>query len=341
MKTTKRARGRVRAKKKDEKLTVTYIDTPERRALDLTEAGLREVPVLGFSRYRHLITPIAAHRHASCFEIGLCLRGALTLLNKGVEHRIMPGDLYLNKPTDTHCISANPKGTVVYWLLIREPRRGQPFLRLKSREAQEIWSRLNRLPCHMIAKTDAVKQAFAHLFKYYEQPASPYRTVGLNTACVSLLMGVIDASSHKATIMHSRLINHVIESLREKPERKVSLDNLAREAGMSPSLFISRFKQLTGLPPYHFQLACRLEKAKRLLAETDKPITQLAFDLGFCASQHFSGHFKRAFGVAPHIWKKQHGVAKGKGRSERRNGKVPESRTRARLETEGVMGAYQ
>jgi len=298
---------------KGRKLAVTYIDTPERRALDLAEAGLHEVPVLGFSRYRHAVTPVGTHRHAGCLEIGLCQRGALTLLNNGQEHRIMPGDLYLNKPIDTHCISATPKGTIVYWLLIREPQRGQPFLRLKSREAQDIWSRLNHLPCHVIAKTDAVKQAFAHLFKYHEQPASPYRTVGLNTACVSLLMGVIDASSHKATITHSRLIDHVVESLREKPERKVSLDDLAREAGMSPSLFISRFKQLTGLPPYHFQLACRLEKAKRLLAETDMPITQLALDLGFCASQHFSGHFKRAFGLTPSAWRKRAAARRGGG----------------------------
>jgi AraC-like DNA-binding protein len=126
-------------------------------------------------------------------------------------------------------------------------------------------------------------------------------------------MGVIDASSHKATITHSRLIDHVVESLREKPERKVSLDDLAREAGMSPSLFISRFKQLTGLPPVHFQLACRLEKAKRLLAETDMPITQLALDLGFCASQHFSGHFKRAFGLTPSAWRKRAAARRGGG----------------------------
>jgi AraC-like DNA-binding protein len=302
---TKKDCVRAHAKKKDEKLVVIYSDTPERRVFDLSRSGLPEIPALGFSRYSQVVAPIAAHRHASCFEIGLCLRGALTLLNQGVEHRIMPGDLYLNKPTDTHCISAHPKGTIVNWLLLRTPIKGRPFLRLKSREAQEIWSRLNRLPCHVIAKTDAVKQAFAHLFKYYEQPAGPYRTVGLNTACMSLLMGVIDASSHKATITHSRLIDNVIESLREKPERKVRLDELAREAGMSPSLFISRFKQLTGLPPVHFQLACRLEKSKRLLTESDTPITQLALELGFCASQHFSSHFKRAYGITPNAWRKQ------------------------------------
>lgn len=291
--------------KRGKELAVIYSDTPERSVFDLAPVGLPEVPALGLSRYKHIITPINAHRHANCIEIGLCLRGALTLMNNGVEHSIMPGDLYLNKPDETHCLTAHPRGTIINWLLLRAPLKGQPFLRLKRGEARDIWARLNRLPCHVIAKTDAVKHAFIQLFRYREQAASPYRTVGLTTACVSLLIGVIDASALKAIITHSRLIDQVIESLRTHPERKTSIDNLAREAGMCPSLFISRFKKLTGLPPYHFQLACRLEKAKKLLATTDTPITKLAFALGFCASQHFSSHFKRAYGITPLAWRKK------------------------------------
>ena len=290
---------------KNEILTLTYGDTPERRVLNLANAGLPEVPALGLSRYGHIVAPVAAHRHEACFEIGLCLRGALTLLNNGREHRVMPGDLYLNKPDDVHCLTAHPKGTMIHWLLIRAPRKGQAFLRLTPGEAREIWTRLNRLPCHVIAKTDAVKHAFAQLFKYYGQSPGPYRTVGLTTACASLLMAVIDASQHKSALAHHKLMEQLMSAIRDNPERAFRLDALAREARLSPSLLIAQFKQMTGLPPYHFQLACRLDKAKRLLATTDAPITQLAFDLGFCASQHFSGHFKRAFGMTPRAWRKQ------------------------------------
>ena len=299
--------GNTRAR--TESLAVIYSDTQERRVFNLAEAGLREVPALGFSRYSHVIAPVGTHRHAGCLEIGLCLRGALTLLNNGQEHRIMPGDLYLNKPADTHCLTAHPKGTVIHWLLLREPRRGQAFLRLTHPEARDLWRRLARLPCHIIARTDTVKHAFAHLFKYHAQPAGPYRTVGLTAACTSLLMGVIDAASHKSVIARPPLIEQLTAAIREHPERDLRLDALAREARLSPSLLIAQFKQITGLPPIHFQLACRLEKAKRLLAETDTPITQLAFDLGFCASQHFSGHFKRAFGLTPTAWRKQTAAA--------------------------------
>jgi AraC-like DNA-binding protein len=295
---------------KTESLAVVYGDTPERRVFDLAEAGLPEVPALGFSRYGHVVSPVSAHRHVGCIEIGLCLRGALTLLSNGIEYRVMPGDLYVNKASDVHGLTDHPKGTVIHWLLIRTPRKNRPFLRLTPTEAHEIRNRLNTLPCHVIAKTDAVKHAFSQLFKYHAQPAGPYRTVGLMNSCVALLMGVIDASLHKTAPLHPQRMGQVIAALREHPERSSRIDDLAREVRLSPSLFISQFKQMTGLPPYHFQLACRLEEAKRRLSSTQAPITQIAFDLGFCASQHFSGHFKSAFGMTPRAWRKQTGSAR-------------------------------
>lgn len=288
---------------------VMYCDTPERRVLDLTAAGVPEVPALGFSRYGHVVTPVAAHRHAACLEIGLCLRGALTLLSNGVEHRIMPDDLYVNKPDDIHCLTAHPKGTMINWLLIRAPQKGRAFLRLTPAEAQDLWDRLSLIPCHVVAKTDTVKHVFTQLFKYHGQPPGPYRTVGLTNSCVSLLMGVIDATSHRAPLSHPHLMEQVIATLREHPERSFRVDDLARVARLSPSLFMAQFKQMTGLPPYHFQLSCRLEEAKRRLSSTDAPITRIAFDLGFCASQHFSSHFKRAFGVTPKAWRKETSAA--------------------------------
>ena len=296
---------RKRQIKSDAGLVITYCDTPERRALNLAKAGVPEVPVLGFSRYGHIVAPVKAHRHEACFEIGLCLRGALTLLSNAVEHRIMPGDLYLNKPDDTHCLTAHPKGTMIDWLLIRCPHGTRPFLRLSQAEASAVFDLLNKLPCHIIAKTGAVKQIFTQLFKWYDQPPSHYRTVCLNILSTSLLLHVIEAAAHENTLLHPQRMEEIIASLRLHPERTYSNDDLSRQALLSPSLFISQFKQLTGLPPHHFILACRLEEAKRLLVKTDKPITQIAFDLGFCASQHFSAHFKRAFGVTPLAWRKQ------------------------------------
>ncbi|MFA7174090.1 MAG: AraC family transcriptional regulator [Kiritimatiellia bacterium] len=286
-------------------LSVTYRCTPEQGVFDLAEAGLPEVPVLGFSRYGRSIASIEAHRHADCLEIGLCLRGALTLLNNGQEHRIMPSDLYINKPEDLHCLTTHPKNTMIYWLLIRAPFKNKPFLRLTFNEASEIWNRLNRLPCHIIAKTDTVKNAFRELFKYHGQEKGVWRTVGLTNMCTLILMEIINVSTYKNPVTDTLRLEQLVDSIKKNPEQTITIDQLAREARLSSTLLIDQFKQITGLPPCQFQLACRMERAKHLLTTTELPITRIAFDLGFCASQHFSGHFKRAFGITPTAWRRQ------------------------------------
>jgi len=286
----------------DQALAVAYVNTPEQQVFNLAEAGVPEVPALGVSKYQHARNLMDMHRHSGCLEIGLCLRGALTLLNNGAKHRIMPGDLFLNKAADEHGIIVNPKGTVVNWLLLRAPGRRR-FLRLDSIETNDLWTRLNELPCHFSAKTDRVKHAFGLLFKYQAQPPSPFRSLALTTTVTSLLIDIVELSMKKGMTSHAARIETLTRRIREHPEPDFSLNDLAREARLSSSQLIAEFKQICGLPPLQYQLACRLEKGRLLLEETSQPITRIAFDLGFCASQHFSNHFKRAFGVSPKAWR--------------------------------------
>ena len=57
-------------------------------------------------------------------------------------------------------------------------------------------------------------------------------------------------------------------------EEKISLVQLAAVAQMSPTYFGHMFKQATGLAPHQYVSLCRIEHAKRLLAETDIPLIE-------------------------------------------------------------------
>ena len=99
-----------RAHVPDRKLSVVYYQTSEQQVFDLAEAGVPEIPVLGFSKFQKAPRSTEMHCHSGCLEIGVCLRGALTLLSNGGEHRIMPGDLYVNQPTDGMPLRRAPRG---------------------------------------------------------------------------------------------------------------------------------------------------------------------------------------------------------------------------------------
>jgi AraC-like DNA-binding protein len=77
---------------------------------------------------------------------------------------------------------------------------------------------------------------------------------------------------------------------------------IARRLGMSARTLQRRLQELgTSLQT---ELAwCRIEQAKRRLAESDSPVTTIALDLGFATPQHFARQFREATGVSPSEWR--------------------------------------
>jgi AraC-like DNA-binding protein len=47
----------------------------------------------------------------------------------------------------------------------------------------------------------------------------------------------------------------------------------------------------------------RVRIAKRLLADSESPLTEIAYDVGCASPQHFSTLFRRVTGVAPSTWR--------------------------------------
>jgi AraC family transcriptional regulator len=79
----------------------------------------------------------------------------------------------------------------------------------------------------------------------------------------------------------------------------ITLDELAAEADLSPGYFVTAFRQATGLPPHRYVLKQRVERAKLLLAEPDRTISQIALDVGFSSQSHLTSVFRRTTGMTP------------------------------------------
>jgi AraC family transcriptional regulator len=81
--------------------------------------------------------------------------------------------------------------------------------------------------------------------------------------------------------------------------RELGLEELAREACLSPFHFARSFKAATGLPPHRYLLHRRHAHAKALLARRTLSLAEVALACGFSSQAHFSTSFKQATGVSP------------------------------------------
>ena len=80
---------------------------------------------------------------------------------------------------------------------------------------------------------------------------------------------------------------------------ETSLEALAREAGLSAFHFLRVFSKVLGVTPRQYLLRTRLRRAARLLAEGERPVTEVALDVGFADLSNFVRSFRRAAGVSP------------------------------------------
>lgn len=79
----------------------------------------------------------------------------------------------------------------------------------------------------------------------------------------------------------------------------VRLAALARSAGLSAFHFLRVFSRVLGVTPHQYLVAARLRRAAKLLADPSRPVTDVAFEVGFGDLSHFVRTFRRAAGVSP------------------------------------------
>lgn len=110
----------------------------------------------------------------------------------------------------------------------------------------------------------------------------------------------------------ARAILHAERNL-ESAGAALSVDALAREAGMSPFHFHRLFRATLGEPVSAWVRRLRLERAAMLLRHTGKPLVEIAMLCGYATQAAFTRAFARHFRAAPGAWRAAHGLALWRG----------------------------
>jgi len=117
---------------------------------------------------------------------------------------------------------------------------------------------------------------------------------------VNLLEGMlIDLAEQRDTTLHDPpdWLTRVLPKLRDPREPDYAA--IADAESLSLSAFQRRFRKATGQSPHAYRLRHRVAEARRLLAETDLPIKQVAEKLGYNDIFYFTRQFKQIVGVPP------------------------------------------
>ena len=89
-----------------------------------------------------------------------------------------------------------------------------------------------------------------------------------------------------------------------------TLDELAQHAGLSRTALAERFRDAMGDTPLNHLRVLRMQRAMRLLAETEQRLEAVAAEVGYRDAFSFSKVFKRTVGVSPKAFRLQDAATK-------------------------------
>jgi AraC family transcriptional regulator len=213
------------------------------------------------------------------------------------------------------CIT--PGGTVAQWRHSGRPEILQVYLRqsLYETAVSEIHG------CD--TRSAEIVPCFATMDPLLEQLAIAIANAlrggttqdGLYVDTMAQMMAVHLAQSHCSRSRPTRIttpgrlsgtrIRRLIEFIEEHLADDVSLEAIAAEGGISPIYLARAFKAAVGQSPHQYVLGRRIERAKKLLRDSDLPIVEVALAAGFSSQSHLSNWFVRSVGVSPAAYRRQ------------------------------------
>lgn len=96
-----------------------------------------------------------------------------------------------------------------------------------------------------------------------------------------------------------RRLKSVLAYIDDHVDQTLSLDVLARAAGLRRSHFTVAFRHATGVSPHQFVTRRRVEIARRLLTEGGMAISEVAYQTGFAHQSHLARIMRRHTGLSP------------------------------------------
>jgi len=94
-------------------------------------------------------------------------------------------------------------------------------------------------------------------------------------------------------------LKHVVDYIEAHLSDGISLEILAEQLNLSRYHFSRLFKKSMGLSPYQYVIQERIKLAKKLLAEQDLSIIEIAYCCGFSSQSHLTKYFKQQTGKTP------------------------------------------
>lgn len=122
-----------------------------------------------------------------------------------------------------------------------------------------------------------------------------------------MMRGPVSANAAEipTSAFSSYRIHAIMNAILEQPSGNHNLEELAAQAGVTPTHFCRLFKKATGVSPHQYVMRARLDRAQHMLEQSDMAMATIADALGFTSQSHFTRAFRQFAGETPSDFRKR------------------------------------
>lgn len=207
------------------------------------------------------------------------------------SYTLRTGDILFVDCYRWHCYGTN--GSMhIQWLHFDGPMANAYFQRITKE------SNLVRMALHHPA-THSLRKLLRHFQDHQATSAVLLSSYISNLLTEILLTSEQNSAEHKQAAVIDQSIHYIMDHLNEK----LTLEQLAQQAMLSPFYFSRLFKEETGYSPYRYITMVRLNNACHLLRSTKLTVKEIAFQCGFRNESNFCTRFRATLGMTPQCYR--------------------------------------
>ena len=249
----------------------------------------------------------ALHTH-TCTQVTVAMspaqvRGTWQGAHGRTEHRELNGDmLWVVPPGVPHVIHFDRRATLIHLYL------NNAFFRSMVQDAPENTEE-SLAPSLLVRDPFMVELARSLYRESRLSPLNELFTQSVATLTATHLVRTYCGANRRQPVYRGGLgptrEKQVRSYIAQNLGRQLSLSSLAEIADMSPNYFIALFRQSIGMTPHRYVTQQRLEYARKLLAQTEVPLLEIAQRCGFQDQSQFTTIFRRYNGVTPGQYRRE------------------------------------
>jgi AraC-like DNA-binding protein len=238
--------------------------------------------------------PPATELHRG-WSISYVRRGSFGCACRGRRFQLVPGSVLVGRPGDEYvCTHDHHDGGDECLAFFFAPEVVD-----EVRRRQAPWQSGAVPPTAELATLGELAQSAA-----IRQHDVALPEVGLTLAArfVDLVSGTQRPRAQASPADHKRAVASAMW-IDAHSEQAITLDDMARAAGLSAYHYLRVFSAVFSVTPHQYLVRCRLRRAARLLCDEERPVTDVALDVGFADLSNFVRSFRRAAGVSPRAFR--------------------------------------